>query len=166
MKKILLLFFTIAFFASALGGCSCQADNTDSNAGENVVGSDSNLDDSGENNDNDDGGEDAMLDDGGAEENPNEFAIRYVGIDFETGKEMSIPNGMWKVSGKYPERYTLGEAVSIDFLQNYTNGGVEYEFYGYFSDQQCTVPFGGITETTTGEVIVYAQIKDDVTIYV
>lgn len=86
-------------------------------------------------------------------------SIFYVGIKTYQKQEMQIPDAMMPVTGNYPTSYIVGEAVHIDDLAYLWTPQAEYEFIGYYSDPACEVAFNGITETTTGNVTVYALIQ-------
>lgn len=72
------------------------------------------------------------------------------------GETDAIPQVMYDADkGKYPASYTVSVGATIgDLLTN-----DEYAFEGWFTDEDCTVPFTGISATHEAPVTVYAKVS-------
>ena len=103
--------------------------------------------------------EESTEEDSSSVENVERYNIRYVGIKTYRYEEMEIPSGMMKDGKLYPTEYIAGTPINIDDLAYYWTTLAEYEFRGYYQDPACEIPFTGITETTTGDVVIYALIQ-------
>lgn len=77
-------------------------------------------------------------------------------------QKTSIPVGMYKTDGKYPEKYFQSIGAEIDDLQDYQEDKILYSFEGWFLDESLTTAFNGITTQTTGNVTLYASIHKEV----
>ena len=59
----------------------------------------------------------------------------------------------------YPTEYEKGKAIEIDNLINREiEDDLYYNFKGYFVDIQCQEEFGGITDQTEGDIIIYVKL--------
>ncbi len=102
---------------------------------------------------------------GCAPTNTNEiksYKLSYAWI-LETGEVASIPEKMWKESGKYPKVYQSGKATKIDDLQDIENSeGVFFLFEGWYYDgtYKNRVEEGEIPPTKSGDITLYAKISE------
>lgn len=85
------------------------------------------------------------------------YTITYVGIKNYGKTEMEIPSAM--IPAQHPTQYVVGVAMDIPDLQYLYTTPAEYVFCEYYIDAECTQPFTGISETTMGDVTVYALIQ-------
>lgn len=81
----------------------------------------------------------------------------YMVVD---GKVQEVYDGLWRETGHYPRSYTVGNGVLVDELKAiaYPSSTLDYEYYGWYMDEECTQAFTGITNTTSGDVTLYAKI--------
>ena len=111
-------------------------------------------------------------------ENMQTYTITYLragGANEKTLFEIGSEYGLSKAdNGFYPETYTSGEKVKIsnlkssfscsgpggDYHNNKGSGHAEYEFKGWYLDNEKTIPFNGILPVgTTGNITLYADIS-------
>lgn len=101
--------------------------------------------------------------------------LRAGGVNEKTLFEIGSEYGLSKAdNGFYPETYTSGEKVKIsnlkssfrcsgpggDYHNNKGSGHAEYEFKGWYLDNEKTIPFNGILPVgTTGNITLYADIS-------
>ena len=85
------------------------------------------------------------------------YEIKYVGV--VNGEISEIPIVCFSETGYYPATYVEGSTFEIDELMSLASDeDYYYVFEGWYLDEDCVIPFDGITTETVGEVSLYADI--------
>ena len=88
------------------------------------------------------------------------YKIMYYAV--VDGKVVDIPETMYKQNGSYPTEYLSENGATIDGLKSYVaiTGTEDWEFMGWYLDEQCTQAFDGtIEQGTMRHIVLYAKIS-------
>ena len=75
---------------------------------------------------------------------------------------MDVPDDMWLTGKSYPYYYWEGDSVVISDLKEtyYPDRNTDWEFVGWYYDEECTQPVGGaISKECTGNITLYGKIE-------
>ena len=77
------------------------------------------------------------------------------------GGAMDVPDDLWLTGKSYPKYYWEGDSVEISALKEtyYPDRNTDWEFVGWYYDEECTQPVGGaISKECTGNITLYGKI--------
>ena len=88
------------------------------------------------------------------------YNIEYKAV--VNGEVKDIYPQMFKTGGSYPTKYIVGENFKLDDLDSWVpiSSRTDWDFYGWYLDSACTIPFDGSLLDVTSDMTIYAKITE------